>query len=91
MAKKIDNDLLYVTNSLLRIDVMYLLESAGFARNYEIAEMLCRKSTNVSRIVKGLCEHDLVDFETNNGFNFYFLTEKGKEIVNKLRHYHGLD
>ena len=49
MAKKIDNDLLYVTNSLLRIDVMYLLESAGFARNYEIAEMLCRKSTILKR------------------------------------------
>ena len=91
MVAEIDDDLLYVVNSLLRIDVMYVLASVDFARNYEISEMLCKKSSDVSRIIKGLLEHDLVDFKTNNNYNFYFLTEKGEKVVDELRQYHGTD
>lgn len=87
----IDEDFIFVTNSLRRIDVMYVLGSLDFARNSEIADILCISSANVSTITKKLAEHGLLDSTIHQKYKIYSLSDKGKEIVKKLKDYHGIE
>lgn len=89
MIMELDENFLYVINSLRRIDVMYVLSSVEFARNYEIADILCITTGRASAITKELLDHDLITFVTFNNHRLYSLTQKGEEIVKKLKDYHG--
>lgn len=90
-TEELDDDFLYVTNSLRRMDVMYVLGSVEFARNYEIADILCISAANVSNITKGLSDHGLLESCKSKKYKVYSLSEKGRKIVQKLRDYHGID
>ena len=90
MMSDVDEDFLYVTNSLRRMDVMYVLGSVDFARNYEIADILCISSAHASIYTKDLEEHNLVESKKSKNYKVYSLTNKGKEILQKLKDYHGI-
>ena len=87
----VDEDFLYITNSLRRMDVMYVLGSVDFARNYEIADILCISTAHVSTITKDLQEHGLVESIKSKNYKVYSLTEKGKDMLKKLKDYHGIE
>jgi len=91
MTTDIDEDFFYVTNSLRRMDVMYVLGSVDFARNGEIADILCISAANVSNITRGLAKHGLLNTQKSEKYKIYSLSDKGKDIVQKLRIYHGID
>jgi predicted transcriptional regulator len=91
MTVDVDEDFLYVTNSLRRIDVMYVLVSVDFARNYEIADILCISSAHTSIYTKGLEEHDLVESKKVKNYKVYSLTDKGRDMLQKLKDYHGIE
>ena len=87
----VKGDFLYVTDSLYRIDILYLLDSIDYARNYEIANILHLAQTHTFQILDGLCSRDIVQSEKVESYRIYFLTNKGKELVKKIRGYHGLN
>lgn len=91
MATDNDEDFFYVTNSLRRIDVMYVLGSVDFARNGEIADILCMRAAHVSNITRGLADHGLLNVKKMNKYKIYSLSKKGEYIVQKLKQYHGID
>lgn len=86
----IDEDFAYVTNSLHRIDIVYLLDSIGSARNYEIAALLCLSATTVLHIANGLVDHGILVSNKIGKSRIYSITQKGKDVANKLRDYHGI-
>ena len=86
----VDEDLAYVTNSLHRIDIIYLLDSIDSARNYEIADLLCLSATRVLNVSNGLVDHGFLTSEKVGKSRIYSITQKGKDIANKLRDYHGI-
>jgi predicted transcriptional regulator len=86
----VDEDFVYVTNSLNRIDIVYLLDAIDAARNYEVADILCLTPANVLLLADGLNEHGIIDSTKVGKSRIYSLTQKGKQIANKLRDYHGI-
>lgn len=90
MTANIDEDFLYVTNSFRRVDIIRLLASIGFARNYEIADILCIKRSYVSTVLKDLSEHEIITSAKTKQYAVYSLTEKGKKINQKLENYYGI-
>lgn len=87
----VDEEFLYVTNSLRRMDVMYVLGAVDFARNYEIADILCMRTSHVSTITKDLQDHGLVESVKSKNYKVYSLTEKGRNLFKQLREYHGIE
>lgn len=87
----IDKDFIYVTNSLHRIDIIMFLNSVDFVRNYELADILGINPSYVSQITEGLSNHNIIMSEKYGKARVYSLTQKGKEIANKLKDYHGVD
>lgn len=87
-----DEDFIYVTNSLHRIDIIYLLDSIESARNYEIADILCLPPANVLKTANELSERNIINSEKIGKSRIYSLTDKGKKIVSKLKEdYHGIE
>ena len=91
MTTEIDEDFFYVTNSLRRMDVMYVLGAVDFARNSEIADILCTRPAYVSTITRELAKHGLLDTKKSEKYKIYSLSEKGQQIVQKLKSYHGIE
>lgn len=86
-----DEDFIFVINALRRIDVMYMLSAVDFAKSSEIADILCMDRGNVFKVLNPLIEHNLVGSKKYKRYNFYFLTDKGKKMMPKLRDYHGIE
>lgn len=86
----LSDDFFYVTNSVRRMDVMYLLESLHFSRNSEIAYMLNMSCSYVSIITKELVKRKLLKVQKNKQYSIFSLTDKGEEMVRQLRDYHGI-
>lgn len=87
-----DPDFIFVTNSLHRIDVLYLLSSVESARNYEVADILCLPPARVLRTCNELSARGIINSEKIGKSRFYSLTDKGKKIVIKLKEeYHGIE
>ena len=86
-----DEDFIYVTNSLHRIDIVYLLDSIESARNYEVADILGLTPANVLQLADGLNQHNIIDSVKIGKSRIYSLTKKGKDIACKLREYHGIE
>jgi DNA-binding MarR family transcriptional regulator len=91
MSVDVDEDFLYVTNSLRRMDVMYVLGAVDFAKNNEIADILCIGTAHTSTITKDLEKHNLLESKKIQNYKIYSLTDKGKDMLKKLKDYHGIE
>ena len=91
MEEQIDKELIYVTDSLYRMDIVYLLSTINCARNYEIANILNMAQSHVSAIAKGLSKHQIINSEKVGRSRVYSLTNKGKQIAEKMKDYHGIE
>ena len=89
--EKTDEGLIYVTSSLRRIDIMYFLNDVPFARNSEISEICGLHPSYLTRTLQSLQKHNLVASKKVEGkYKVFFLTKEGRNMVKRLREYHGI-